>query len=228
MSDLSIGKYYILYVDLLGYKSAMDEKSEIGFLKIIDESYKMASELLASMSIATNLVFEYKVFSDNIVVAVKADSTHALYPLCFVSLALQRNFIDKEILCRGAITKGTLHINQEYVFGSGIIRAYELEKTVAYYPRIILDRLLETDAEFKDYDVCCQDNDGYTIIDYLRMRDSNDVLMIKSLLLAKHKRFIEAGLNDYGEVERIFQKYAWCREYHNSSCDRFDFPNMII
>ena len=150
MSDLPLHEHYILYIDLLGYKAIMSERSEIDFLKVSDKSYCRAKQMIGTMSQEThsNSRFKYKVFSDNIVVATEAgsteaDSTHALYSLSFIAYLLQREFIKNGIMCRGALTKGQLSINSEYVFGSGLIRAVELEDTIAYYPRIIVDRLPE-------------------------------------------------------------------------------------
>jgi len=227
MNDLTLSEQYVLYIDLLGYRATMSEMSELEFLKIINRSYNEAKRMITVMSQPTHSksVFNYRVFSDNLVVATNADSTHALYSLSFVAYILQREFIDKGVMCRGAITKGQLHINQEFVFGSGLIRAYELEDMVAYYPRIILDRLSESKSLLENYDVFHLDSDGYTIIDYLRIRDNKD---IKSLLIAKHKLIIESGLEKHKENERVFQKYAWCREYHNICCERFELPFMHI
>jgi len=226
MSELSLEEHYILYIDLLGYKAIMSEMLEREFLKIIDKSYREVKKDLAIMSRPTHShsVFDYKVFSDNIVVATKADSAYALYSLSYIAYNLQRDFIEKRIICRGAITKGQLYINSEYVFGSGLIRAFEMEDKVAYYPRIILDRLPEADSIVKNYDVFYQDNDGYTIIDYLRIRDDRSI----NPVLHIHQSLIKSGLEKYDTDERVFQKYAWCREYHNSFCIRFNLPNMCI
>jgi hypothetical protein len=227
MSDLSLNEQYVLYIDLLGYKAIMNEMSERAFLETIDNSLNEAIKTITTMSKPTHSksVFTYKVFSDNIVVATIADSTYALYSLSYIAYILQREFVDKKIMCRGSITKGKLYISREYVFGSGLIRSHELENRVAYYPRIILDRLPETSELIKNYDVYCQDQDGYVMIDYLRVRDEHD---IQSVFLAKHKQFIEYGLEKYHTNERIFQKYAWCRGYHNSSCIRFNLTFMSI
>jgi len=227
MPDLALSKQYVLYIDLLGYKVIMNEISEVEFLKVFDRSFREAVKTITTMSQPTHSksVFAYRVFSDNIVVATEADSTYALYSLSFIAYILQREFVGQGLMCRGAITKGYLYINNEYVFGSGLIRAYELEDRVAYYPRIILDRLPEADSLIENYDVYHKDSDGYIMIDYLRVREQQD---IRCPLMAKHKLIVESGLRTHKADERIFQKYAWCREYHNSSCVRFESPFLSI
>lgn len=229
MSDLSLEECYILYVDLLGYKAIMNEMPEKEFLKIIDRSYREVKKDLEIMSRLThsNSVFDYKLFSDNIVVATKADSAHALYSLSYIAYYLQRDFIEKGIICRGAITKGQLYISAEYVFGSGLIRAYELENRVAFYPRIILDRLPEVNSVLDNYtdSFFYHDSDGYVIIDYLRIRDMGNT---KNSLLTLHKQFVESRIVKHSANERVYQKYAWCREYHNSVCNRFDLSGWSI
>jgi hypothetical protein len=207
----------------------MSEMPEKEFLKIIDRSYHEVKKDLEIMSRPThsNSFFDYKVFSDNIVVATKADSIHALYSLSFIAFNLQRDFIQKSIICRGAITKGQLYINAEYVFGSGLIRSYELEDRVAFYPRIILDRLPEVNSVLENYtDIFFyQDSDGYIIIDYLRLRNQGDT---NKAFIAQHKQLVESRLNKHSANERVYQKYAWCREYHNSVCARFGLLDMNI
>ena len=207
----------------------MNEMPEIEFLKIIDWSYSDVKKDLRIMSQPShsNSLFYYKVFSDNIVVATKADSLHALYTLSYIAYNLQRDFLEKGIVCRGAITKGQLYINAEYVFGSGLIRAYELEDNVAFYPRIILDRLPEVNLVLENYTdmFFYKDGDGYIIIDYLRLRNQGDV---KRPFLTTHKKLVESRLNEHGPNERIYQKYTWCREYHNIVCDRLSLPDMKI
>ena len=229
MSDLSLEEHYILYVDLLGYKDIMNEMPGIEFLRIIDRSYREVKKDVATMSQPThsNSVFDYKLFSDNIVIATKADSVHALYSLSYIAYYLQRDFIERGIICRGAITKGQLYINAEYVFGSGLIRAYKMENEVAYYPRIIIDRIQEANSVLENYTdlFFYRDNDGYVIIDYLNIRNQSDT---KRSFLTLHKQLVESRLNKHSTNERVYQKYAWCREYHNSFCKRNDILNLCI
>jgi hypothetical protein len=60
---------------------------------------------------------------------------------------VQAELIAQGVLLRGSITVGDIFMHEEIVFGPALIRAYELESTVATAPRVIIDpdvfRLLE-------------------------------------------------------------------------------------
>src|SRR5271156_3287745 len=52
---------------------------------------------------------------------------------------LCREFLQKGFPCRGAITSGSLFHHERYIVGPALVRAYQIEQSVAIYPRIILD-----------------------------------------------------------------------------------------
>jgi len=54
---------------------------------------------------------------------------------------LQQVLIKSEIFLRGAISVGDLYVDTEknQIIGKAFIQAYELESTVAKYPRVIMD-----------------------------------------------------------------------------------------
>jgi len=221
----------------------MNEMPEIDFLGIIDKSFNRAKQMIQTVSKQSwSPTFDYKVFSDNIVVATNAEQVErpyskSLYAMICMAFILQREFISRGVMCRGAITKGKLCLNPEYVFGSGLIRAYDLESAVAFYPRIILDRLSEVeeliteDMVYIGHDECDEDSDGYKFINYMAGEISGtgiEQLCTHSDLLNIHRLFVINGLEKHKENERVFQKYAWCREYHNLTCKRFKFPDLCI
>src|SRR5260221_9308380 len=51
---------------------------------------------------------------------------------------IQNMLFNKEIATRGGISIGNLYLNENKIFGSGLVKAYELEKK-AKYPRILID-----------------------------------------------------------------------------------------
>lgn len=147
--------YYILYLDILGYKNHMVQVSnnfeaQNEFLDqiktIVYDCYRKESELQNGES-----YIKVKVFSDNILFAIKIvqDSNQNdknIERLCSIASRMQEMFLKRYgILFRGAITRGQLYIDEKFVFGQGIIKAYELENNLALYPRIIIDKELESE-----------------------------------------------------------------------------------
>lgn len=87
-----------------------------------------------------NPQFKMKIctFSDNIVITQPINDTT---PRLLTLLAFQQIAVGMTgFLLRGGITVGEVVHDDECVFGPGLNRAYELESTFAYYPRIVLDR----------------------------------------------------------------------------------------
>ena len=151
--QLILNEYYILYVDILGYKNKMDRlkndsKGQSGFLNeindIVQDCYKREHEKRKR-----NSPIKVKVFSDNIIFAIKVLSNEYfnnknIEKLCSIASRMQEMFLKKyRILFRGSITRGQLYIDEHFVFGQGIIDAYILENNFALYPRIIIDKKIE-------------------------------------------------------------------------------------
>ena len=54
--------------------------------------------------------------------------------------ALAVDLLKEGYFIRGALTKGTLYHDDTTAFGEALIRTYELENTVARYPRVMITR----------------------------------------------------------------------------------------
>jgi len=64
-----------------------------------------------------------------------AERKRSLLDLAYI----QARLAEDGTLIRGATTIGDIYVNDRLIFGPALIRAYELERGVASYPRIILD-----------------------------------------------------------------------------------------
>lgn len=228
MAELELKKYYICYIDILGYKEHMNNMGEGKFLNILHEAYTIAIRDINIMSKPThsNANFIYKIFSDNLVVCTECNRIDSLYSLFYLVYILQRHFIDSHNLyLRGSITEGLLYIDQEYIFGSGLVQAYKLENNIAIYPRIILDKVLNINEVINSYSeiLFCIDGDGYYFIDYLVKRANDPKPLYKN-----HKIHVINKLKEYKNNEVVYQKYLWCKEYHNRSCIKYNLKEMTI
>ncbi len=149
-----------------------------------------------------------------------------LVPELVVLGLAQAHLLDETgTLVRGAITTGDLYADDtsNIIFGPALIRAHQLESTVAVFPRVVLDPQIVTECggpqffhapyidstawrgerpEFGDvvvYKLLRQDSDGMFYIDYLMA-----ALMFEHLgdddswlaLLERHKSFILTALRD--------------------------------
>lgn len=151
---------YCLFLDILGFKEVVEQSAQpvanaarkghpVGgvyfSLKQIASSLRYKSAVLGAngvMKASSRVVTQ---FSDSVVVSYEATESGGLAEMLYDVLHLQLTLIQRGLLIRGAITKGQLHHDQDFVFGPALSEAAELEK-VAMYPRVIIDRDLLKDA----------------------------------------------------------------------------------
>lgn len=144
-----ISEYYIAYFDILGYQEFFKESPEKAqdFLNVI---HSVISNTVNSVhafndspliSQLANLHIHSKIFSDNILlcIAVGADiikEKSRIITFMGIVSEIQRKFITEYgLFLRGGFTKGTLSVNDDYIFGEGLIEAVKMEESTSY-PRI--------------------------------------------------------------------------------------------
>lgn len=148
-----IKEHYIAYMDVLGYKAFFDEHPDeiSNFHSRIDTAVKRTiahietinkSPLLGGVG---NITVKTKVFSDNILLCMEtSNNENELWrALAFLQVVadIQRGLvIECGLFVRGGITKGQLSVNDDYIFGKGLIDAVQMEEKEALYPRIIVNQ----------------------------------------------------------------------------------------
>ena len=224
-NDLNIKKYYICYIDVLGYKQLLLERGELPFLKTIDKVFKQAHEFLISGSGSFRDNCYIKVFSDNIIIAIdySLGVNELIMFSSYIAIFQRLLMLEHNIFIRGAITAGSLYINEKYVYGSGLIRAYELENEVAIYPRIILDARLNIEVTTYPFEI---DFDGLSFINYLLPELLVSITSYEDAMYS-HKNVIESCLKKYKQ-DKIIQKYMWCKVLHNEMIKREGNLNHLI
>lgn len=266
--DLRLSEYVILYFDILGYKENIIRLGEEGFLKDINSIVALTIKRIQKKYLFPEgeVNFAYKMFSDNMLIALRIpekglnyarlfnDKTN--FKLLFTSLLieeagfLQREFIVKHnIFIRGCITTGRLFIDKDYLYGTGLIKAYLLENDRAIYPRILIDNTIFRGATSEELKfnrlerglISC--GDEYLFIDYLNIscgiriyqnitkndiekqqKEQNDY---KNKVYEKHRECIEHLLFVYKDKEKVFNKYCWCAKYHNMKCKQENLDYFI-
>ncbi|MCM1269302.1 MAG: hypothetical protein NC247_01570 [Ruminococcus flavefaciens] len=146
-----ISECYIAYFDILGYQEFCKESPEKAqdFLNVI---HSVISNTVNSVhafndspliSQLANLHIRSKIFSDNILLCIETGPDilkEKQRVITFIGLVseIQRKFITEyKLFLRGGITKGKLSINDDYIFGEGLIEAVKMEESTLY-PRIAI------------------------------------------------------------------------------------------
>ncbi len=147
-------KYYVAYMDILGYKDFFQSHpndTEL-FLQTISEAVQEtinqieSYKLIKDQSSVDSLEPQIKIFSDNILICTRCKKTNEDNFIPFLRLVklmanIQLMFINKyHLVVRGSIAKGNFYIDERFVFGQALITAYEMESKEAVYPRIILQK----------------------------------------------------------------------------------------
>ena len=148
-----------------------------------------------------------------------------------------RLVIDEGILIRGAVTIGEVVKSWGQLYGPGVVRAYELERDHAKYPRIIIDdRIFEAlrglvGAWLHDERtnrralqlLTRRDTDRRRFVDYLRAVESElDDPAYYRVCLDRHHEVIRKGFQRYSRDRGIRTKYEWLKRYHEATIARMN------
>ncbi len=203
-----LNSYYILYFDVLGYRNKIfsDEK---GFLYAIKELFRRSTEKNWNAIIRT--------FSDNVMVCIEDGYEGALKFLCHYASRIQELILREHgLLLRGAITKGNLYFDNQFVYGTGLVSAVELEEKDAVYPRIIIDKKLDSENYIRcSKHTVLADNDRYHYINFLNYydpkinpngeRDKNWIQLSDS---------IRKAIDEMNQNSSLDKKRTWLSAYY--------------
>lgn len=233
----SFETYLIAYVDFLGMKDKMkQENSYASFRKL--QALLSGVRKKAAFIEKNNAIddFEIKVFSDNIIIALKIKeevlSTQIISIINLVSLLQFEALFQFGFPLRGGITIGELFIDDSVVWGTGLIEAYQIEDKLANYPRVIVSKIVietydkQEDVELNLFAFIQQDTDGYWFVHYLVAAPNITLIPVLSNNLA------EIASSCINENDRVKQKINWLISYFNNHCrefrDRGNYEKYVI
>ncbi|RJQ62608.1 MAG: hypothetical protein C4517_06330 [Stygiobacter sp.] len=227
----------ISYFDILGFKDIIETRKPKDILNILKRFRYMATP---DKELSKDLEQNFFNFSDCAVRTTKVLSRVnskrpvgiLFYELLDV-LHIQMELVNLGIFLRGGITLGEVYAEDGFIFGPGLVDAYVLENKIAKSPRIILqkevvDLISDVPAlrlwyhkpkEELDYikDLIKLDSDGYFFIDYLKAMNTEVEPEDYFSFLVNHRNNIKANLLRFKSDSHNFEKYAWLKDYHNSS-----------
>jgi hypothetical protein len=238
VEDKTFDEHIIAYIDFLGIKKIMgDTCKSYDFLQIIQFLLK-GTENVANLIHSVNQIkpFDIKIFSDNIVISQRINEDVAgdqIIGILNLIWSLQYwALIQFGLFLRGGITIGELYMDENIVWGTGLIEAYNLENNLANYPRVLVSKsVIDKYDMYREKTLNIQafidkDLDGMWFVDYMMA-----CVNIKSMPNASES--IKDTVKSYVKAdERIKQKINWTIRYFNDHClklkDRIDFNQCII
>lgn len=143
-------EYYIAFIDVLGFKQMVQEKTckeivdiydSIKAMRTLQKKVEKNGERI-SVPLIPSEEIHIKVMSDSVCIYIRADIPESLFELIFICIDFQNRMIelDPPILLRGAIAKGELYSSGDILFGPGFVNAYLMEEHNANVPRIIINK----------------------------------------------------------------------------------------
>lgn len=218
---LEVKNCIVAFIDLLGTSEAIRKDHSDINLYLMNYIYQSAFDMCSDHSMYKEEI-KVKAFSDNIVFGIELPDKfdRENFQACLRNILemcayFQIAAFGCGIAVRGGITVGDFFCNDIFVWGKGLLRAYDLESKIAVYPRIILDTdVLDLIEEYDSVDGKChsaEDVDGVTFLDYLSY-----------LPLQNRDEHIKRSLDDTkiyiancSENERAVQKWKWIVNYLN-------------
>lgn len=260
----------VSFLDILGYKRIIEDGERSVRLfnavaDIVDDVHRKVS--IFSPKEENPASIAYRVFSDNVTVScgynpVPRNQAECLENVTAISLVIlfqaelqMRLLTEHSFLVTGGIVLGDYFRNDRFVFGKGLVDAYELQNK-AKTPRTLVDERvvdayvdsankagLAMDGNFLGRMFMKDDNDGRTYVHYLYAGESlenflsgkrlgTDELVKRSHILLDKQRSgilkaIEENRGDIASNEGIAAKYEWAIGYHNDVVEMSGFGERI-
>lgn len=249
-------EYYIAYLDFLGTQNKIlseestgDREGQERWLNAIADVYTQSLTYIRMYPNLASILFfsgntfprmQIKIFSDNVIVAIKvSDVTEN--GLCvssqlgaFVAYFQAYSLLKYKWLMRGCITKGLFYIDDTFVWGPSMCRAEYLENSVAKNPRVLID----VESMDRDWDEAfigtlypAEDPEdgrwfvGYQQIiglgaDYVSTISQNSHMSGDGFLTVC--RDILTGMFEEYQGSPVRDKVLWAIQYHNLVCSEDD------
>lgn len=232
-----IRRSVVAFIDILGYqekvKKAVREGEEELLLKNLRSAFDETYQHIKDEAKDNRPDWLVKGFTDNIIIGypvrhdAEVEMGYMISNLCTFQLMMTlRGFF-----IRGGIAIGNLYMDDEIVFGEGLIEAFEIEQNKARDPRIILScsaieylkhhlKYYSSIEQAPQYYHLLKDRDGQFFINYLYpiIEFEYDNFIGEEEIL-RHKQIVESRLMEHITEPPIWSKYFWVANYHNWFCD---------
>ena len=222
-----VKEYVVAFIDVLGAKKEIQQDVNDS-LNIVHKTYNEAIDFLSTLYSGKIDILkpQIKIFSDNIVVAVPTDikgRPAALMSVMIYSGMIQHHFLHHKYLVRGGISLGDFFVDDVMLWGTALTRAYEIESTIAIYPRIVLDPHLVGQMQLINnkslQNWVSQDIDRLFYINYLQkkiMRYNSNFSPLVIMRLEEAEQLLLAA----GENIKVQQKVLWHLNYLRSCLEK--------
>jgi len=232
----------VAFLDILGWRQAVERSAskpevarQLGM--ILGSAISHSEHTISFLDHAAPRLTH---FSDSILVSLAAGSANR-FALEFYLHGLLWTLTNCWFLVRGGITEGPIIHRESMAFGPALNRAYDLERSTAKMPRIVVDprfadewakgvtisRLDDQpmqDTQRRGFTVWRRDDDGQVFFDflapfYIPEGDQQVGHLVQKLTPAR--KLFTAGIEAFRNDPDKFAKYIWAARYFNQTCAEY-------
>jgi hypothetical protein len=204
---LQLTSHFVAFVDILGFSAMVQADCEtadtLKYLPLLHDAHLHALTLLGT-DLETGLIQ----MSDSVVLS-KPFNLHQLSSFLEAIAAWQRELIIRGLLCRGGVAFGKHFVKDRFLFSKAMIDAYNLERSHAKFPRIIVSTDLIELARGQ-VDIASlrllKEEDGAFFINYLHVQDANLQVKLKNSII----KLIAETKNTSSDIQ---EKMRWLARY---------------
>jgi len=236
-------KRVLAYIDILGFSKEIEktinkDKEYPERIENIHNYFLKAQDLLKvnNSEVNSEIIKKFKVnhFSDSIVISYMENEEAGVFYLIIYILYICVTALKNKYLFRGAVVCGKLYHKENIIFGPALVKASNMEKEFANYPRIVLDDcILELLEKYSS--IINSKTELIKIIKKLINRDFDGVYYINYFDGINYIVGDEVGLKFYfssinsilSEMKKknkdfkIKSKYLWLKEKYNETLSKY-------
>lgn len=220
--DRKTDTYIVAYIDLLGVTNRIKAADQQLAMNKLHNLYTFSVDITKEISLEENKDIQFKIFSDNIIIAKKLSDEveqrkRDIRSLLMCAGHFQELCASDSVgwLLRGGISIGQLFIDDVMVWGDALLTSYYLEDKVANYPRIIIDKSVvdEIIQDNKLSEYMRKDFDNLYFLNFL-----NDCHFCGEMLMNGFQIMQREAGNNIDD--KTYQKFSWHMNFVNSELDR--------
>lgn len=199
----------VAFLDVLGFADFVSQDARAPVPQHLNRLLDCLEDVLNTTPAAQH---DLRAFSDSITLSAPL-SPESIVQLVESVVGLQRTFVRRSVLVRGAIALGKHFASPGLVYSEALVKAYQLERSQARFPRILFEgNLLDW---FLNDDGCAPELKAR--MGALLLRDEDTQVFVHYLtddLITHHMALIDSY-----EPERVtasvLEKIQWLASYHN-------------
>lgn len=241
---------WVVFLDILGFSSRVLKATANGTVHelLLKLNRALADAKRDLIPDANNYLrdgiqdapYVVKLFTDNIVLGfpIHDDGESEFGRMISIVGLYQLSLLKHGFFIRGGITVGQLYMDEDMVFGKGLLDAYDAESKLARDPRVVL---APAAMDYVHHHLVYYSEVGGTPHNSALLLDADSQMFVNYLFfpldgaegipnkflgdLKLHGALIRDCLKEFASDPGVWPKYAWAAAYHNFFCT--NFVNML-